>query len=139
MGQRLFLTLQCSGAKPSCLAMLLHTSLLGTPEHTGTRLWASRFPPPTIPPSASCKPLMVQMHYVPSLPGSCPCSVWTPAPRPAAGASAAPGQSRVTDRLGLCSQQSHNTRAMLCTLGNAGGGSDWNGQTIVQPRICRRP
>lgn len=45
----------------------------------------------------------------------------------------------VTDRLNLCSQQYHSTRAMLCTLGNAGGGSEWNGQTIVGPHSCSSP
>lgn len=44
----------------------------------------------------------------------------------------------VTHRLGLCSHCT-NTRAVLCTLGDAGGGSDWNGQTIVRPHITSRP
>lgn len=42
---------------------------------------------------SKCTMCLLVSQCLPSLPGSCPCSVWIPAPRPAAGASAAPGQS----------------------------------------------
>lgn len=99
MGQGLFLTLQCSGAKhPAwpCSCIPLYLGHLSTEAH----VWVSRFPP--LPHTTLS--LLQTTHDLnalqASLPGSCPCSVWTPVPRPAAGASAAPGQSRGNRQVG---------------------------------------
>lgn len=142
MGQG-FLTLQCSGAKPSCLAMLVHTSLLGTPQHTGTHLWVSRFPPL----SHTTLSILQTTRGANVLSASlCPCA--SPpylAPVLVQSGLQLQGQLQkpmlhldkagVRDRLGLCLQQHHNTRAMPCTLGNAGGGSDWNDNYCKAPNL----